>query len=229
MLHGKSSYRQLHFYGADRQIRSLRCQFPNFCCACGAIAYPLFLSGNQFPQDSGDFFNNFFALVVCPACGTGLVLTYRISSPETASLVDYAPLKPQERTFDPSISDISGRFVKIYNQALAAETLGYDEIAGMGYRKALEILIKDFLIKQNPANAESIISEPLSQIISNEIQSPKLQAMASRAAWLGNDHVHYYQKHTDKDLEDLKHLIDGILSYINIDIVTAEALQIDRK
>ena len=53
--------------------------------------------------------------------------------------------------------------------------------------------------------------------------------MAERAVWLGNDHVHYYQKHTDKDLKDLKRLIEGILSYINIDVVTSEALEIEHK
>ena len=149
--------RQLTFRTRSARDRSITCQFPGFCCACGKAAYPIFLSGYQFPQEVSAFLDNFFAFAVCPACGTGLIITYLIEDGEPALLTSYEPVKPKERAFDVSISNISDRFVKIYNQALAAETLNYDEIAGMGYRKALEILIKDFLISRNQDNKETII------------------------------------------------------------------------
>ncbi|MDD6467136.1 MAG: hypothetical protein PUF50_03035, partial [Erysipelotrichaceae bacterium] len=47
---------------------------------------------------------------------------------------------PQKRTkhkFTENISNLSPKFIEIYNQALQAETLGLNEICGMGYRKAL--------------------------------------------------------------------------------------------
>ena len=36
-------------------------------------------------------------------------------------------------------------FLTIYNQSLSAEDNNLDQIAGIGYRKALEFLIKDYL------------------------------------------------------------------------------------
>lgn len=54
------------------------------------------------------------------------------------------PISPSCKEFDSEIQEISPSFVKIYNQALAAEELNLSEIAGMGYRKSLEFLIKDF-------------------------------------------------------------------------------------
>ena len=37
------------------------------------------------------------------------------------------------------------KFIDVYNQSLEAEIKGLDEIAGMGFRKSLEILVKDFV------------------------------------------------------------------------------------
>ena len=56
----------------------------------------------------------------------------------TASdLLYVGPTRYAEQKFDPAIEKISSQFVKIFNQALAAESSGLDEIAGIGYRKAL--------------------------------------------------------------------------------------------
>lgn len=61
-----------------------------------------------------------------------------------------APYYPREEVFSEIINKLSPCFVQIYNQAAASEALGLSEIAGIGYRKSLEFLIKDFTIQQNP-------------------------------------------------------------------------------
>ncbi|MGF6947535.1 hypothetical protein QF028_000028 [Neobacillus sp. B4I6] len=48
--------------------------------------------------------------------------------------------------FQEEIQDISQQFVDVYNQASIAEQEGLHLICGVGYRKALEHLIKDFII-----------------------------------------------------------------------------------
>ena len=69
-----------------------------------------------------------------------------------------APINFKEREFDNKLKKISPQFVKIYNQALKAGEYSLDEIAGLGYRKALEFLIKDFAIYKNPEQSEQIKS-----------------------------------------------------------------------
>nr|WP_054756719.1 hypothetical protein [Liquorilactobacillus satsumensis] len=47
-------------------------------------------------------------------------------------------------------------FKKIYDQSLQAESMGLDEIAGVGYRKAIEFLLKEFVISKNPEKRSEI-------------------------------------------------------------------------
>ncbi|MGF6947536.1 hypothetical protein QF028_000029 [Neobacillus sp. B4I6] len=42
--------------------------------------------------------------------------------------------------------------------------------------------------------------------------------MAERAVWLGNDETHYVRKWDDKDLKDLKNLIDLTVYFISMTI-----------
>ena len=63
----------------------------------------------------------------------------------------------QEVGFDEIIQNISPSFPEIYTQASAAEEMNLTQICGMGYRKALEFLIKDYLISLDPNKEEEII------------------------------------------------------------------------
>lgn len=58
------------------------------------------------------------------------------------------------------------RFIKTYLQSLVAENNGLDELAGMGYRKAIEYLVKDWAIRKVPDDKEKIESLWLGQVIS---------------------------------------------------------------
>lgn len=55
---------------------------------------------------------------------------------------------PNSKVFSEIINSISPQFVLIYNQAYYAEQTNLDQICGVGYRKALEFLIKDYLISK---------------------------------------------------------------------------------
>jgi len=54
------------------------------------------------------------------------------------------------------IDSVSARFCTIYNQSRAAEDHGLLEIAGVGYRKSLEVLVKDFCVALRPADSATI-------------------------------------------------------------------------
>jgi hypothetical protein len=120
------------------------------------------------------------------------------------------------------INSVSIDFVKIFNQAEQAETLNLLEIAGPGYRKSLEFLIKDYVISKKPDKKEEIKKSHLGTVISSYIDDSRIQATAKRAAWLGNDETHYYRKWEDKDIKDLKILIRLTVGWIESVQLTEE-------
>jgi hypothetical protein len=57
-------------------------------------------------------------------------------------------------------------------------------------------------------------SSPLMRCIEDHIDSYKLKEMAKRAAWLGNDAVHYFTIWKTHDLQHLKELVKIMVNYI---------------
>src|SRR5690554_2167915 len=104
----------------------------------------------------------------------------------------------------------NSKFIKTYLQSLEAENYGLDEIAGMGYRKAIEYLVKDWAIQNNPDKLEDIQKEWLGAII-KDYYSGDLKEILERATWLGNDQAHYNKLFEEFDIEILKELIDLIM------------------
>ncbi|MGE4472762.1 MAG: hypothetical protein AB7D20_08180 [Sulfuricurvum sp.] len=134
------------------------------------------------------------------------------------------PLKYIAPTIFPEVENISPSFKIIYEQAHAAEANQLDEIAGVGFRKALEYLIKDYCIYKNPDNEQVIKSTMLGAVIQNYVDDGNLKACAQRAAWLGNDETHYIRKWENKDINDLKTLIDLSCVWVKSNILTEKYL-----
>lgn len=134
------------------------------------------------------------------------------------------PFEHQDRTFDEKIGKLSERFAKIYNQASTAETGDFDELCGPGYRKALEFLVKDYVktLRENKGAESAIEASSLGQCISNFVKDASIKACAKRATWLGNDETHYVRKWPEKDLTDLKNLIELTIHWISSEILTRE-------
>jgi hypothetical protein len=115
--------------------------------------------------------------------------------------------KKLSQDFDETVKNISADLIKIYGQHYSAEQDGLLGICGMGYRKALEFLIKDYLISKSPSNKDEIEQKLLGKCINDYIDDTRIKEMAKKAAWLGNDETHYVRKWEGKNLEDLKRLI----------------------
>lgn len=126
------------------------------------------------------------------------------------------PRSVEKREFPENIQTLSGNFCNIYNQAYEAEKRNLTEICGAGYRKALEFLIKDYAIKKNEKDKVKISRMFLSNCINEYIEEGRIKSCAERATWLGNDAVHYYRTWEDKDLEDLKNLIELTVHWIEL-------------
>lgn len=121
-------------------------------------------------------------------------------------------------TFSDRIEKISPKFIEIYHQSEIAENTGLIEICGMGYRKALEFLVKDYAIAFNPDNESEIRNSNLSPCISNFIDNKRIKSLAMASAWIGNDETHYTRKHEDYDVGHLKLFISAVVSHIDSEL-----------
>lgn len=142
------------------------------------------------------------------ACQNGFFGYYgQKDATNTLHLLRCAPISPKKTAWDDTIKLVSPNFVEIYDQAIAAESFELDQIAGGGLRKALEFLIKDFLIRRTPAKKTAIEKTMLGPCIQNFVDDEMLKQAALRATWLGNDETHYVRRWEDKDISHLKRLI----------------------
>ena len=163
-------------------------------------------------------------ILQCPKCNEIVIERWQEPDEDTEEniIIGIYPQKAKKRKFGKVAADISPSFVTVYNQANAAEAYNLSEIAGMGYRKAMEYLIKDYAIKIYPENKEEIKKKALSKCIDDYVAEPKIKEMAKRAVWLGNDETHYVKKWVDKDITDMKNLIDLTLYWMDFERMTKE-------
>jgi hypothetical protein len=131
-------------------------------------------------------------------------------------------LKPPD--IPEEITKLSSNFVEINGQAATAEQYGLNQIAGVGYRKALEFLIKDYCITRHPDKAKEIKGAWLATCIKTYVDDANTKLCAERAAWLGNDETHYVRRWEDKDIGDLKILIKLTIAWIHNNLLTKKYL-----
>jgi len=140
-------------------------------------------------------------------------------------LTNSTPTNHAPRHFSETIKNTSKEFCEIYNQSLASELNGHLKICGVGYRKSLEFLLKDYLIGLNPDKADEIKGKFLGKCIDEYVSNTSSKAVAKRAVWLGNDETHYVRIWEGKDLKDLKKLVDLTVHWIEMEQLTHDAMK----
>lgn len=202
------------------------------CPICKASIKPLHLNSVFFSEINNIYIESH---EFCTNCNHSFVVCRKTefniagSIVKDASIKSIEPQKYKKINFDKQLSNLSPQFVKIYNQASAAESAGLDEIAGLGYRKALEFLIKDFAIHTNPDFETNIKNMPLSTCINQYIDSTNIKTLALRSAWIGNDEAHYIRKQEDRDVQDMKRFISSTVYFISMILITEDAESMEPK
>lgn len=136
------------------------------------------------------------------------------------------PCEPKPMEISDRVKQLSERYVKIREQVSVAEAAELDEIVGMGLRKALDFLVRDFAKhKRVEADYTEIAEGRLGAVIRKYITDPRMNACAKRAAWLGNDQTHYVVKWEKQDIEDLKRILEVTANWIDSDLATEEAVE----
>jgi hypothetical protein len=157
-------------------------------------------------------------------CGRMFISVYRPGghgqSPNEFYFAKSIPLAPRPPVVSEFVAEVSPTFLETYSQALAAEGYGLTQLTGIGLRKALEFLVKDFSLREHPKEQEKIAKKTLASCINDYIADPNLKATAKRATWLGNDETHYIRKWEDKDISDLKVLIKLAVNWMENVLLT---------
>lgn len=197
---------------------------PDICPQCGFSITPAILPSCVVEDEDGMLL--YVASLYCQHCHKPFIAHFESLSPEPVLV---APKATPSRAFDPRLVELSAGFVRVYNQAFAAEALGMDDISGMGYRKALEYLVKDYLIHRDPDSEEQIKREALGSCIQNRVENVRLKSTARSAVWLGNDFTHYERKYGEYEIPHLKSFIDATVLWILMELTTDEAEMLDRR
>lgn len=192
----------------------------NTCPNCNIATSPTFVDG--FYMKHPDFEVNYCYIVLyCPRCSSLYTARYFDGSAVYGSplnnlfLDSVFPKTANKISFSDNIKEISPEFVSLYNQAAEAEK--QDEIkglAGLGYRKSLEFLVKDYLqLEQNLTKEE--IGECRLEKCCKKIEFETIREFANAATWLGNDETHYVVKHPDYDITQMKAFLVSLISCIH--------------
>lgn len=197
--------------------------FPDHCPICHVGVNPNFVTALY-----GKTKHELEALFTCPkmACKKMFIGSYR----HNGMTGSYYLGTVSPNTFKPAVvvaeaAEISPQFAEIFSQAYQAEKYGLDAVAGVGYRKSLEFLIKDYCVGQHPEKDEDIKKQPIGQVIDRFVSNENIKQCAKRAVWLGNDETHYVRTWVDKDIKDLKMLIQLTVNWIQQEVITKKFME----
>lgn len=212
-----------HFNNAD--AHSFLLKINPLCPHCETAYKPQPLSSYHDDQ-------TIYSVLYCPHCCKAYFVNsfigsdcYGLDIPRDAHAYSIFPSPKFQVEVPDEIIKLSSRFYDIYQQAAKSEQYHLNELAGMGYRKALEFLVRDFCIHKNPEDAEKIQDLPLSQCIAKHLENTQASTLAKASAWIGNDETHYLRQHVDKDINDLKNYLSAFISYVEYELRFEDAFQ----
>ncbi|WP_315867328.1 hypothetical protein [Pseudomonas sp. JV414] len=206
----------------DAGIHSVN-RHPDECPYCHHAISAIFVA--SIFVDSG---RGIDAAYRCPKhdCSRLFVAVFKKLQISSVSFADYYtlrvtfPANPVAPSVPDEVAKVSPQFVEIFTQASKAEAFGLEEVAGVGYRKALEYLVKDYCVTKFPDKEDDVKKRPLGQVVDVYVDNENIKQCAKRAVWLGNDETHYVRTWIEKDVRDLKLLIKLTVGWIEQVIIT---------
>lgn len=193
-------------------------QLPRTCVHCHEIMTPQIISSSNTYDDQVAF------LARCPHCGEFFTISYKLSKRNgefCSEIIPYTYSVQVNYDAPPELEEFSPDFKEIYTQALKAEAYNLYHVAGIAYRKSLEFLVKDFLIKVRKYPIDDIKDIPLSQAI-DKIDNNLIRPAAKAATWIANDETHYVKKHADKNLTHAKNYLRSVCLLLSAEYLALE-------
>ncbi|WP_196607166.1 DUF4145 domain-containing protein [Pectinatus frisingensis] len=210
--------------------RKILIDLPSICPNCRKGIFPLIIKPTlSYTKYSYTDILAAALILKCPDCEQLFFAEYiYIENYDVWKIINVYPSSKPKIDIPPKINEYYPEFYEIYVQAVIAEANGLNHVCGMAYRKAIEFLVKSYLIELYPDNKDMILKETLMQSI-NRIKYDKIKALAKAATWLGNDQTHILQKHPDYNMEDIKNFTIALCHLILSEKVADKALTLTQK
>lgn len=167
---------------------------------------------------------NILSVYCCPHCHNGFVVIHYMNVQKNRFVEKSQSVYPtiaSSLQADENIRQISPGFYEIYNQCLIAKNEGLNRIYGMGFRKALEKLVKDYSIYGHQKDEKWIRTNreaTLHKCIEKYFKDSDVKTALMACKWLGNNESHYENCNTEEDLQLFEDLIEDTLYYIHREI-----------
>jgi hypothetical protein len=150
-----------------------------------------------------------------------MIAYYRVgaNNQQSPGLIKVEPPNLNKFRLPDFAAEISPQFVSIYYEASEAKERGLSQIAGPAYRKAFEFLIKDYAKTKvhSEEDRTKIETSFAGKVVKDFIADRRVQVVAERSLWIGNDETHYLRKWETKNINDLITLISLTLHWIEIE------------
>lgn len=197
-------------------------ELPTFCPRCRKNAIPKILGPvSIYVDDDGPGEWVVGVPLTCGRCQRGYVAEYsggHYTGTDYDDDLEYMGTVPEAEphvSVSEALTKISPSFAKVYDEAVAAQATGLEELSGAGYRRALEFLVKDYLISKEPGKAAQFRRMPLAVCIRDHINLPEVQDLAKEAVNIGNDFVHFTQ-YGKREVQELRGLINLVWRWIEL-------------
>lgn len=194
---------------------SFKYQKPAICPHCGFGTDAIVKENNYYSFNDGRLLTS---VCECTACHKSFFFACENPGTNTddAPMVCMYPSTQIEPYKNENLAAISERFIDMYNQALQAEYNQNFELAAIGFRSSLEILVKDYAIQELGEPAETVAKQSLCNAIATYLQQADLVNTADVVRILGNDYTHYKRKYPEHDFVLLKKYMEIFLSQIEV-------------
>lgn len=174
---------------------------PTVCPHCGISTDGTGIEYKTFPNDENSVYG--VAIYGCTSCLKLYLVVYLLNTIErTTKFIGIYP-NPKATYTNDRVAKLSPRFISLYNQSLLAADSGCKDIAIIGFRTALEVLIKDYLIVEEQQDEKKISSLHLDDAISRLNQASLINA-ADVVRFLGNDATHYEKNYENLGYDEAK-------------------------
>lgn len=197
----------------------------NFCPLCNESIFvdPAFAYELPSMPNIGDDLH--ILIANCPKCGCAFDSLYKSidSTSDLLAFESFLPPKPLPVSEIPkTISKLSPIFCDTYNQAISSIEAGYDQLVGLGLRKALEFLVKDYLISiTSDIEEQNRISELSLAKAIDKLDNEQIKKFAHAARIFGNDETHYLKKF-NFDIQNFRLIIEFVIKFIDQEIKKKE-------
>lgn len=134
------------------------------------------------------------------------------------------PYSISEIKKEKEICDISSNFYDIYGQCLTAKKAGLSHLYGLGLRKALEFLVKDYALNFKKIPKDKLVKKNLHNCITEYFNnSPEIQDIAIACKMIGNNETHWNNQNTSEDIILMEKLIKILTQEIIKQVIIEQA------